>query len=1018
LLARLIIAVIALSLLAHAPVMGQSVLFSRLNTSNGLSDNNARCIAIDNNGFVWIGTNAGLNVYDGYGVKTYTREKHPQLASNEIMHLVSDSQNRIWMDTSTGATWMDANRSFHRVVIKDSITKFFCPTIVETESYGIVLHTDKGEYYYDSAVKKWKELEWIPPVIRKGAFVDAEPFAADKIIFTIDTIVALLDYKTRRITYQHSFEVPLSACPVSDSSIAVGMYKGEVAVINIFSGRTIASYQLTNTLNNKTISTHLTEVRRAANGELLVATDFAGLIIIDTEGNVSKYTHDPLVPTTVSANNTFRSFAGKRGEIVVGTFTSGANMANIFNRPAGYARIFSDGKGNMYDNYVTSIVEEGNGWFWVAGYDRLVRWNRQTGQSEFYYYYVQDAGGTRALELWAMCKDRTGRLWVSAGGDGLAYFNKATGSFTKVKRDTSLGIAVSSPHINALLLLSDGNILVGSGYGIYSFDPRTLKVTSYADHPVLKAINNNRILSLFEDKYQRIWIATLTRGAFCYDKRHNTLRNYTKAEGLSSNLVLGFGEDDFDNAYIATWQGFSMVSKDGQVKTYDRKNGLRYERCEGFLKDDSGYVWVANNKCLIKVNPSTGKFTYYEDNSGLSIDGFRPNTFIRASTRELFWGTEKGVNHFFPASLSTTPSQLQVSLYAVDVEDSLHYFGCDAHFAFPYSKNDITFHFAAIDLNGSRDILYEYRLEGYDKEWHSGTDIREARYPSLPSGDYTFRVRASLDGINWKPSNNIVFMNIVPPVWQRWWFIALMVMLLALIIHTAYWLRLRQIREREKMKAEYNQKIAEIEMKALRAQMNPHFIFNCLNSINRYIVKSDHTTASLYLTRFSKLIRLILDNSNSKNVLLSNELEALKIYIEMEALRFNDKFSYDITLEKNVCPDAVEVPPLIIQPYVENAIWHGLLHKESSGHLSIRINLLGDNVLECVIEDDGVGREKAMEYKSKSATTKKSLGMKLTEDRISILNKHASLSASVTIVDLVSADGEPAGTRVVLKIPV
>src|SRR5690606_10396345 len=213
-------------------------------------------------------------------------------------------------------------------------------------------------------------------------------------------------------------------------------------------------------------------------------------------------------------------------------------------------------------------------------------------------------------------------------------------------------------------------------------------------------------------------------------------------------------------------------------------------------------------------------------------------------------------------------------------------------------------------------------------------------------------------------------------------------------------------------------KMTEVEMQALRAQMNPHFIFNCLNSINRYIVKSDQTTASFYLTRFAKLIRLILDNSNSKNVVLSNELEALKLYIEMEALRFDKKFTYNIHVEKNLGVDCVEVPPLIIQPYVENAIWHGLLHKETDGHLDIRVSMTEDSMIQCIIEDNGIGRAKAMELKSKTATSRKSLGMQLTENRLSLLNKHARLNASVEIIDLVDAEGEGCGTRVVLKIPV
>ena len=214
------------------------------------------------------------------------------------------------------------------------------------------------------------------------------------------------------------------------------------------------------------------------------------------------------------------------------------------------------------------------------------------------------------------------------------------------------------------------------------------------------------------------------------------------------------------------------------------------------------------------------------------------------------------------------------------------------------------------------------------------------------------------------------------------------------------------------------QKMTEVEMQALRAQMNPHFIFNCLNSINRYIVKSDQITASLYLTRFAKLIRLILDNSNSRTVILTNELEALKLYIEMEALRFDKKFTYAIAVERNLGTDNVEVPPLIIQPYVENAIWHGLLHKESDANLNIHVNMVDETILQCTVEDNGVGRVKSRELKSKSATSRKSLGTKLTENRLSLLNKHAELNATVEIIDLYDERGAANGTRVILKIPV
>ena len=232
----------------------------------------------------------------------------------------------------------------------------------------------------------------------------------------------------------------------------------------------------------------------------------------------------------------------------------------------------------------------------------------------------------------------------------------------------------------------------------------------------------------------------------------------------------------------------------------------------------------------------------------------------------------------------------------------------------------------------------------------------------------------------------------------------------------------RAYAQAEKEKAEKaltntKQRMAEAEMQALRAQMNPHFIFKCLNSINRYILKSDQSTASLYLTPFAKLIRLILDNSNNKTVTLSNELEALKLYIEMESIRFDKKYHYVFDIDETIQQDSVYVPPLIIQPYVENAIWHGLLHKETAGILKITIQKKRNEMLECIVEDNGVGREKAKQLRSKTASTRKSLGMKLTKDRLTLLNDTNDAEANVQVEDLINEYGEAAGTKVILNIP-
>ena len=222
--------------------------------------------------------------------------------------------------------------------------------------------------------------------------------------------------------------------------------------------------------------------------------------------------------------------------------------------------------------------------------------------------------------------------------------------------------------------------------------------------------------------------------------------------------------------------------------------------------------------------------------------------------------------------------------------------------------------------------------------------------------------------------------------------------------------------ESEKIKGVLQQKATALEMQALRAQMNPHFIFNSLNAINLFILQNNKAQASEYLTKFSKLIRLILQNSQSALISLENELDSLKLYLELEALRFDHYFNFTISVEKKLDISVIKLPPLIIQPYAENAIWHGLMHKEEKGHLQIEL-YEQEKMLYCKITDDGIGRKKSTELKSKSSIYHKSMGMEITANRIAMLQHNEKAETQIKINDLVLADGSAGGTEVLLKIP-
>ena len=222
------------------------------------------------------------------------------------------------------------------------------------------------------------------------------------------------------------------------------------------------------------------------------------------------------------------------------------------------------------------------------------------------------------------------------------------------------------------------------------------------------------------------------------------------------------------------------------------------------------------------------------------------------------------------------------------------------------------------------------------------------------------------------------------------------------------------------MKSRYEKKLANVEMTALLAQMNPHFLFNSLNSIDSYIIRNESKKASEYLNNFARLMRLILQNSRSNYISLKDELETLELYLQMEGLRFKDKFEYEIHVDEDIDTTSTMIPPMLIQPYVENAIWHGLMHKNNGaiGKVEILINKK-ENRLLCVVQDNGIGRQKAQEIKAqKSTNRKRSMGMQITQDRIEMINKLYDTNTSMKITDLQDNEGNAEGTRVELVIPV
>lgn len=1155
-----------------------------------MSDNFIRSVVVDKNGFLWVGTNEGLNSWDGYSITNYSLDENPDIPGKTITDLVCDSENNIWLSSPKGVAWAGPRRNFHRVKINDTLAEFKSLTVVETKKYGPVLITDKGHFYSNKKKEKWNLIRIEYPDLVYEKFADVVPFNGDSVLFVTRNGIALFDYNNLKVLYEYPMKGILTICRVKNDLVAFAGTSGTVVIMNIRNGIIQKEFDLKDYTSPRVNRTTWAEIRMAAGENIIYASNTMGFFIIDKTGHISRYTHRPDDPTSIAANIVLRITGTPNGNVVVGTERYGLSMFNILKKQAVYQKFFKDEKGNLYDGFLTEMVQDKDGSFWMGAVDRLIHWDKKKNISRFYQYNIPDTiYGVMHPEVYRICEDQSGQIWVSLLRAGPAIFNRNKKMFTVLLRDTSgSNPALKSNHLYDLMPASDGKIWVATGEGLYRINPVTKRVDLPADDSLQKKFFNVRISGFAEDSRQRIWISTYGQGVYCYDRKNNTLKQYNSQNGLINDVSLDMMCDSRDNIYVCHHNGFSIIDHDGRISGYTRTDGLRYDKADAFLEDNDGNIWISNAKCLVRFNPVTKKMNIYDEHDNLNNGGFKPSSSLKTPEGELLWGTQSGINYFYPEQLTSFTEPLQLSIYKVLAGDSLFAVHADKTLQVKYRDNNLQFYFAAVNLPGSRNIRYQYKLEGYDMNWQEGTDIRQARYSSLPPGYYSFKVRASADRMNWVDSINTFHFKIKAPLHLQWWFRTVMVVLIAGGLFYIFNRRSRQLKQKkeeleteqainyfassmyehqtvedilwdvarncigrlhfedcviylideekkvliqkaahgpksprsfeinkpidipvgkgivgavaasgkpevisdtskdpryivddeirfseisvpimfndkvlgvidcehskkrfftqkhlsilttiaslcankivrakteaekkqaETMLAETKQKMAEAEMQALRAQMNPHFIFNCLNSINRYIVKSDQATASLYLTRFAKLIRLILDNSHNKNVLLSNELEALRLYIEMESLRFDNKFTYQISVDPAVPADSLEIPPLIIQPYIENAIWHGLLHKTEGGHLSVHLSISSGNILQCVIEDNGVGREKAKELKSKSATTRKSLGMELTENRLLLLNQYAEVHSSVEIIDLFTDDLESAGTKVILKIP-
>ncbi|MBS1635103.1 MAG: histidine kinase [Bacteroidetes bacterium] len=479
----------------------------------------------------------------------------------------------------------------------------------------------------------------------------------------------------------------------------------------------------------------------------------------------------------------------------------------------------------------------------------------------------------------------------------------------------------------------------------------------------------NRIDDIKEDKRHWIWMAT--KGAGLIIKKGSRLQRIQTKDGLASNLCKTVLIDGDKTVWVGTNHGISKITLSGN----DQFSIENYSSTDGLLSDEINDMCILNNELYVASNRGVAVF----DRVHLKLDKVQPPVYLTSFV----------------------------------VNEKIH--PLKGKHVLMHDENFIRFEYIGLSYKSPGKMLYKYRLAGLDTTWHF-TSNQTVQYTTLPPGDYTFLVYAiNSDMVNSAEPARILF-TIRQPFWRAWWFILGLAIVLTGTIYGILRTRIHQFQQKEREKTEMEKKIARIELKAIRAQMNPHFIFNAINSIQHYVLTNDSESAYRYLSKFSKLIRNVLENSRHEIIPLQKEIETIELYIELEKLRFETRFTHTIYIDPAIDVLSYGISPLLIQPYVENAIWHGLMHKRDVGHLALSF-IDGGNYILCVIDDNGVGRKMSEKIKEQHFRKHHSMALSLNIDRLEIIGHLFQNKQKVTIVDKRDAAGEALGTRVEIVIP-
>ena len=620
--------------------------------------------------------------------------------------------------------------------------------------------------------------------------------------------------------------------------------------------------------------------------------------------------------------------------------------------------------------------------------------------------------------------DKDKNLWICFN-IGVRLFNILTKQYEFISPSVKNASFLNS-SVTAALEDDDGSIWFASREkGLLRYDKKQKEIQVFLPPP--GSVNGNNkmpgetILSLFKDSQGNIWVGYKGKqGIACIAKNRKDVKFYNYANyKIPQEDVGSICESKEGNIFFSLHiYGLGQITAPGtgnvSFKIYTHNQGLAGNKVFGIVKDKQDDLWISTNNGMSLCHTAEMNFQNFTVADGLRDNNSDASLYCDSSGM-VYIGNIKGFQTFNPEFLNRNKGIPPVILHSFKINGQEYEGDINAvnKISLDHNEANFSFEYAALTFTNNDHIKYAYRLKGLDKDWRFADKQRIAAYSIAHGGIYTLQVKATNEQGNWNEDPYELIINVSPPFWETWWFIILCVLSAGLLVYWFMLRRIKMIRAAEERKTYINKIKAEAEMKALRAQMNPHFIFNCMNTIDAYIHKNNTEAASGFLHKFSTLIRMVLENSRYAFISVEKDMKALQLYIELEEQRHDFRFTHELNLPQSFIQKKYKIPPLLVQPYVENAILHGLRHKENGGGL-LKISFTEQQgQVICLVEDNGIGRAASTAIYSLRQPHSQSLGLKVSEERVESLN---GVGRSVSGVSITDRPGN-GGTIVKLILP-